>query len=101
MTCSSQSLTSPRFSQDAIASASGAAALLRRCGALLGEWIERARQRWALGELDERLLDDIGIPPEAARRESAMPFWRTSVPCSARRRAGWLSLSDLSHPPSF
>jgi len=42
-------------------------------------WIERSRQRRALRELGERndaRLQDIGISPQDARRESAKPFWQ-------------------------
>ena len=41
-------------------------------------WIERSRQRRALGELADRndyLLADIGLSVEQARREAAEPFW--------------------------
>lgn len=38
--------------------------------------IERNRQRRALGELDDRLLRDVGLTRAAARRECAKPFWR-------------------------
>ena len=40
------------------------------------DWIDRCRQRGALAELDQRLLDDIGVSREAAAREAAKPFWR-------------------------
>jgi len=43
--------------------------------ALLGMY-ERARQRRALAGLDTRLLADIGLSREAARREAETPFWR-------------------------
>ena len=43
---------------------------------LIGAWIERSRQRHALADLDDRLLDDVGIPRSAAAREIAKPFWR-------------------------
>ena len=43
---------------------------------IIAVWIERRRQRRALGDLDERLLDDVGITREAAAREIAKPFWR-------------------------
>ncbi len=43
---------------------------------LIGAWIERNRQRHALADLDDRLLDDVGIPRSAAAREIAKPFWR-------------------------
>jgi uncharacterized protein YjiS (DUF1127 family) len=37
---------------------------------------ERWLQRQQLGELDDRLLDDIGITRDAARREAGKHFWR-------------------------
>ena len=39
-------------------------------------WMERSRQRRALAELDDRLLRDIGLTCEEARRECANPFWK-------------------------
>jgi uncharacterized protein YjiS (DUF1127 family) len=48
----------------------------RRPRALIGAWIERSRQRRALADLDDRLLDDVGITRSAAAREIAKPFWR-------------------------
>ena len=42
-------------------------------------WIDRSRQRRALGEiagLDDHLLRDIGVARDAAQRETAKPFWR-------------------------
>ena len=38
--------------------------------------IERSRQRGALAELDDRLLRDIGLTRDEARRECASPFWK-------------------------
>ncbi len=37
---------------------------------------ERWRQRQELMELDDRMLADIGISREEARREAGNPFWR-------------------------
>jgi uncharacterized protein YjiS (DUF1127 family) len=37
--------------------------------------MDRARQRHKLGELDDRLLRDIGIARSQAREESSKPFW--------------------------
>lgn len=53
-----------------------ASAWVGRCLAGIGAWSERARQRRALGRLDDRLLRDIGLTPEQARSESMRPFWR-------------------------
>ena len=39
-------------------------------------WRERSRQRRALAELDDRLLRDIGLTRDEARRESSSPFWK-------------------------
>lgn len=44
--------------------------------ALALRWIDRARQRRLLAELDDRLLADIGITREDALREARKPFWR-------------------------
>lgn len=43
---------------------------------LLWLWVQRARQRRRLAELDTAQLRDIGVEPEAARQEAAKPFWR-------------------------
>ena len=43
---------------------------------IIGTWIERSRQRHALGELDHHLLDDIGISRAERMREVSKPFWR-------------------------
>ena len=39
-------------------------------------WLERARQRRKLGELDERMLRDIGVSPGAAFGETRKWFWQ-------------------------
>jgi uncharacterized protein YjiS (DUF1127 family) len=39
--------------------------------------VARSRQRSALGDLDDRLLSDIGVTRFTARRESTKPFWRS------------------------
>jgi len=46
---------------------------------VIGTWIERSRQRRALANLDDRLIDDIGITRSEAARESANPFWRSAL----------------------
>jgi uncharacterized protein YjiS (DUF1127 family) len=54
--------------------------LLGRCLTGLLRWLDRGRQRHALRELDDRLLDDIGVTRAAAEREVATPFWRIGAP---------------------
>jgi uncharacterized protein YjiS (DUF1127 family) len=50
--------------------------LMRRLAQLAALAQQRIRQRRALARLDARLLRDIGVSPEQARRETAKPFWR-------------------------
>jgi uncharacterized protein YjiS (DUF1127 family) len=45
-------------------------------------WLNRRQGRRDLGELDERLLADIGISREDALWEAGKPFWRTQLPSS-------------------
>jgi uncharacterized protein YjiS (DUF1127 family) len=52
------------------------ASLSGRWAYTLRVWRGRARQRKALKRLDDRLLDDVGLSREQARRETAKPFWR-------------------------
>lgn len=40
-------------------------------------WWSRYRGRRELARLDTRLLRDIGLPSDCARRESRKPFWRS------------------------
>ena len=40
------------------------------------DWLERSRQRDALGRLDERLLADLGVDRASAAEEATKPFWR-------------------------
>lgn len=49
--------------------------LVRVFDLLLG-CIERSQQRHALGQLDERLLADIGVDRATARAEADKPLWR-------------------------
>ena len=42
---------------------------------MIRSWLQRGRQRRALGELDDRLLCDIGVTRSQALREAAKPFW--------------------------
>lgn len=39
-------------------------------------WQTRARQRAALGVLDDRLLEDVGLTRAQALDESRKPFWQ-------------------------
>jgi uncharacterized protein YjiS (DUF1127 family) len=50
--------------------------LLGLCHAVLATWMARARERNALSDLDDRLLDDIGVSRAAAERAWRKPFWR-------------------------
>jgi uncharacterized protein YjiS (DUF1127 family) len=43
---------------------------------LVSSWVERARQRGALADLDDHQLRDIGITRVDAAREAGKPFWR-------------------------
>lgn len=43
---------------------------------LLLEWQERARQRYALRSMDDRMLRDIGLSRADIEGESSKPFWR-------------------------
>ncbi len=43
---------------------------------VLNVWEARLRQRQHLARLDARILDDMGMTPEDAARESAKPFWQ-------------------------
>lgn len=38
-------------------------------------WRRRATTRKALGQLNARMLADIGITPDQARTEAEKPFW--------------------------
>lgn len=42
----------------------------------LWAWLAKSRGRRHLAELDDRLLQDIGVTSGAARREIEKPFWR-------------------------
>jgi uncharacterized protein YjiS (DUF1127 family) len=49
---------------------------LARLWALVLTWERRARERRELATTDPRLLRDMGIPEDAARREARKPFWQ-------------------------
>lgn len=40
------------------------------------DWQERASQRHALRQLDDRMLKDIGLTRADTEAEAAKPFWR-------------------------
>jgi uncharacterized protein YjiS (DUF1127 family) len=42
----------------------------------LAEWLQRARSRRVLAQMDERMLHDIGITRDTALSEHEKPFWR-------------------------
>jgi uncharacterized protein YjiS (DUF1127 family) len=50
--------------------------LIRGLLGALGCWYQRSRQRTALGALDDRLLDDVGLDRDDVEREVRKPFWR-------------------------
>jgi uncharacterized protein YjiS (DUF1127 family) len=45
-------------------------------GHLVVEWQRRASERMHLREIDDRLLQDMGITDPQAEAESRKPFWR-------------------------
>jgi uncharacterized protein YjiS (DUF1127 family) len=42
-------------------------------------WLDRARQRRHLAELDDRLLRDIGLSRAEVEHEIERPFWRAGI----------------------
>jgi uncharacterized protein YjiS (DUF1127 family) len=52
------------------------AGILARSFSILLIWVERARQRRDLRELEQYRLDDIGVTREQANAEAGKPFWR-------------------------
>ena len=44
---------------------------------VLVRWQERTTERRCLGQLDGHRLEDIGVSPDDACRESRKPFWRS------------------------
>ena len=53
----------------------GLSALSDRLLALMSDWSERSRQRRELHELDDWLLQDLGITRREANAEARKPFW--------------------------
>jgi uncharacterized protein YjiS (DUF1127 family) len=54
----------------------GSRPVFELCRAVLLTWSSRLRERNALSDLDDRLLDDIGLAREAAERAWRKPFWQ-------------------------
>jgi uncharacterized protein YjiS (DUF1127 family) len=57
--------------------ATGLGGLAARAIGLFLSWQERARGRKELGQLDDRMLKDIGLNRIDALRETDKPFWRS------------------------
>jgi uncharacterized protein YjiS (DUF1127 family) len=51
------------------------AGIFIRVGTVLARAQERSRQRYALMELDDHMLRDIGLERDQAEREWSRPFW--------------------------
>ena len=66
----------PEVSPHGRAARNAMARLLRRLPETLRCWHQRQRQRRALAELDDRLLQDIGLTRVDANREIRKPFWK-------------------------
>lgn len=49
---------------------------IKRLFAAVVVWQQRYELRQHLLEMDERLLEDIGLSSARARQEAAKPFWR-------------------------
>ena len=68
------------FSDQSTPTADQAAAPLKHklflFAALVSLWYQRARQRNALAELDDRLLRDVNITRSQVRAEIEKPFWQ-------------------------
>ncbi|MEO1492547.1 MAG: DUF1127 domain-containing protein [Pseudomonadota bacterium] len=45
----------------------------------IANWIAISQERTQLADLDRRMLDDIGMTEAEAMRESARPFWDTTL----------------------
>lgn len=46
-----------------------------KCMQIIVVWQDRAEQRHALAELNERMLKDIGVSNVDAYKEARKPFW--------------------------
>lgn len=50
--------------------------LLVAVGDTIVGWMLRSRERRMLGEMDDRMLRDVGVARSAILAEAAKPFWR-------------------------
>jgi uncharacterized protein YjiS (DUF1127 family) len=50
--------------------------LLAKLRRQLAHWQQRARSRYLLQQLDDRMLRDVGLSPADVDRESAKYFWQ-------------------------
>ena len=62
-----------RFSHESMAHAMH---IMNNTARTLRNWKERASTRRALSQLSYQMLEDTGIEPGEAQRESRKPFWR-------------------------
>jgi uncharacterized protein YjiS (DUF1127 family) len=53
-----------------------AASMFRRLTTLIDIWYRRTEQRQQLGQLNEHLLNDIGLEPFDVARERKKAFWQ-------------------------
>ena len=67
----------PMFGASAVCGAQSSIAerILSAPFAVLATWGERLKQRGTLSEMDDRMLQDIGVSRAAARVEADKPFW--------------------------
>lgn len=49
--------------------------IIVKCLQIIVVWQDRAEQRHALSELNERMLKDIGVSNVDAYKEARKPFW--------------------------
>ncbi|GHG80758.1 DUF1127 domain-containing protein [Pseudodonghicola xiamenensis] len=50
--------------------------VLKRLTTVFGLWAMRRRTRKHLSELDDFMLDDIGVTHAQAHKEASRPFWK-------------------------
>ncbi|MEQ8813983.1 MAG: DUF1127 domain-containing protein [Thalassobaculum sp.] len=67
----------PMFGASAVCGAQSSIAerILSAPFAVLATWGERLKQRATLAEMDDRMLQDIGVDRSVARAEADKPFW--------------------------